>query len=60
MPNVDHHDDTLLISLNVPHVREKTGWTHQQFVDKSSKYKDMRDKKLRTSNEYIESIDTSM
>ena len=28
MPNVDHHDDAILIFLNVPHARERTGWIH--------------------------------
>ena len=45
MPNVDHDDDAVLISLNIPHVRERTGWTHQQFVEKSSKYRDVRNRK---------------
>ena len=33
---------------------------HQQFIDKSSKYRDMRNRKFGISNEYIGNIDTPM
>ena len=55
--NVDHHDDAILISLNISHVQERTGWTHP---GKSGKYRDMRNRRLGISNEYVESIYSPM
>ena len=58
MPNVKHHDDTMLTYLNRPHIKETLGWTNQQNKRKSDLLSDMRERKVGVSNKYIENVDT--
>ena len=58
MPNVNHHDDTILTYLNRPHIKETLGWTNQQNKRKSDILYDMRESKLGVSNKYIGNVDT--
>ena len=58
MPQINHHDDTMLTYLNKSHIKEPLGWNSVEYRPKTDILSDMRARKIDVCNEYMENIDT--